>query len=210
MTLYLVGINHFDPSCRLKLCDWFCQCIEKGLRTPCFVAVEWDPEVFEQVRSQRKKFRELLREQWPSMSETLLETLTLSLAYEGDTHTAYYPEAGTLWLDESREVDTDEVNNYGRDRFNMYKRFLNAVPAGSDDGSILQGMREAAIQEAAPMPQQGNARDEKFATHIIQRIEKNECDWAIVVVGKNHAGDFKGSMRRLLEEKGYCCKVLLL
>ena len=144
------------------------------------------------------------------MSESLLETLTLSLAYEGDTHTAYYPEADTLWLDEGRKVDRDDVENYAGHRLDVYKRFLNAVPEGTNDGSILLRMREAAIQEAGPIPQQGDARDEKFSARVLQTIKKSKCDWAIVVVGKNHAGDFKGSIRRILEQSGISCDVMLL
>ncbi len=210
MILYIIGINHFDPSCRLKLCNWFREWAEKGLKKPCFVATEWGQRIFERVREQRPELRQLLKKQWPHASENLLDTLSLSLAYEGDAHTTHFPEVEVLWLDDGREVNDDDVDNYARDRFEMYKRFLNSVPESTDEDSILRRIREAAVQEAGPIPQEGNARDEQFATRILQRIENSQCGQATVVVGKNHAGDFKGSMRRLLQEKGCSCEILLL
>lgn len=210
MTLHIVGINHFDPSCRLRLSEWFRQCVKQGLRTPCFVATEWDHDTFERVKAQRQDFRQTMRNEWPQMSEALLEKLALSLGYEGDAHAPYYPEAEVLWLDEGRHADEGDLENYARDRFNMYKRFRNGEPEGADDDSILRRMREAAIGEAEPQSQQGNERDQIVAAQILFRVEKNNCNWAAIIVGKNHAGDFEGSMRRLLERKAHPCEVVLL
>ena len=51
------------------------------------------------------------------------------------------------------------------------------------------------------------SRDEKFARIVQERIARAKNGWAIIIVGGKHAENTQGSMLKLLEDKGYDCKV---
>ncbi|HYR88455.1 MAG TPA: hypothetical protein VE422_30530 [Terriglobia bacterium] len=213
MILYLAGINHFDPLSRERLREWF-ERISNNTGAPRFLAVEFREDVFLQVRAQRERFRQLLKEQWPQMSEALVNTLVLSLAYEGDTHLEIFPAVEVLWLNQHRqltEVEIDGINRYAEDRLTMYRQFLDQG-AGHlpDDDKVLATISESARLRADPAKKGGDARDEQFAQVIIQRIGNSQDGWAIIVAGSNHIQDSNGSMRRLLENAGHRCEITLL
>lgn len=201
--LRIAGINHKDPAMRQRLIEWLARCSTR-FGQPDFVAVEWDMDVFESVKAKREEFRCLLRNEWPNFSESVLDTLMLSLGYEGDAHVAIYPTADTLWLDQGRkDYPRNFVAKCAAWRFRDYKKFLDARPGGSDDSAILCRISEGASVVAAP---QYGTRDRKWAELIAQATAQGINNWAIAIVGNDHAVDDDGSMRRILEETGYACK----
>lgn len=204
MILRIAGVAHFDPTGRQRLVEWLRHCSGK----PTFIATEWDKHILQEVLLQREEFRRLISNQWPTLSADLLKSLTLFLAYEGDTHLEVFPEAEILWLDEGREPP-EELRNYARNRFEMYKAWLGDKIAETDDSAILRRMSEMAAAEAGDPPIQGNERDAKFADLILRRVT-NGGDWAAIIVGKFHALNYARSMRELLEAHDQICEVALL
>lgn len=206
MILRIVGISHFDPAGRQSLREWLARCAERHGK-PDFIAVEWDSEVYGQVRAKREKFADLVKKEWPNISESLLKTLKLSLGYEGDTHLEIYAGVEILWLDEGRQYSKHVVDNYANERLTLYKAYLGGWPADADDSEILLRISRGSNKDVEAPPASGTPRDKIFADRIAQRARKDEGGWVIVIVGKNHAVDCSGSMRRLLEELGYDCEV---
>lgn len=210
MTIHrIAGVNHFDPAGRLRLVDWLAL-YSKRFGHPAFVATEWDKDIFAQVKAQRGEFQCLISNQWPNLSAGLVKVLTLSLAYEADTHTEVFSDVEVVWLDEGRRAPEDDIRNYAPDRFAMYKHWLGDKVTERDDLVTLAKMSERAIREAGCPPSIGNDRDAQFADLILRRVGKDGGDWAVVIVGKFHALTYSGSMRRLLEEREQICEVSLL
>ena len=207
MILRIAGVAHFDPTGRQRLIEWLRYCSEK-FGEPAFIATEWDKHILEKVLPQREELRRLISKQWPAFSADLLKSLTLSLAYEGDTHFEVFPEAGILWLDEGREPPED-VRDYARSRFAMYKAWLGDKVAQTDDSAILEKMSKMAAEEAGDPPSEGNERDAKFADLILRRVATGG-DWAVIIVGKFHALNYARSMRQLLEAHKQTCEMAFL
>jgi hypothetical protein len=211
--LRIAGINHFDPTIRQKLLKWLDDCSSKYGK-PDFVALEWDKKVFEGVKAKREEFQRLLMETWPAVSKTLLNTLTLSLGYEGDAHLEVYPDVEILWLDEGRkqsQVPEDYPKHYvetcARNLFKRYDKFLGEWPDNECDSSVLARLSRAA--SAVPQTEFDN-RDAKFAGLIKSHPVSGRHGWAIAIVGRDHARRNAGSMRVLLEKMSYTCEVFFL
>lgn len=211
MLFRIAAINHFAPLCRTELLNWL-ERLRREDGQPIFIAVEWSQEIFQQVLAQRDRFRQLLRQQWPEMSEGVREALVLSLAYEGDTHREVFPDTEILWLDDHRRL-TDEhredIPRYAEMRLNIYNWHLGfGSPPGDDE--ILARISDGVKGEADQQGEGGTERDEQWVLMITERIGNDENGWAVIIVGRNHAMDADGSMRRLLEEAGHRCEVTFL
>lgn len=197
--LRIAGINHNDPAIRQRLIEWLAGC-SAHCGQPDFVAVEWDKDVFEGVKAKREELRCLLTKEWPNISGSLLNTLVLSLGYEGDAHLEIYPDVDILWLDQGRQEGRGN-DDYPRRfiekcavwRLRDYKRFLDAWPGVADESKILCRISEGASN--VPAPQYGR-RDEKWAELIAQAAVQGVSNWALAIVGNDHAIDDNGSMRR--------------
>jgi hypothetical protein len=209
MILRIVGINHFDPAERQSLSEWLARCAE-AYGNPEFIAVEWDSGFHDQLRARRDEFANMLKKEWPNISESLLKTLKLSLGYDGDTHLETYAGVETLWLDEGRPFRKRVLEDYAHNRLKLYKAYLGEWPTDADDSEILLRISRGANNDVEAPPASGTPRDESFADRIAQKARKDDDGWAIVIVGKNHAADCSGSMRRLLEVIGYDCEVSYL
>ena len=99
MTLYLIGVNHFDPTGRRRLRTELSELARAHSSSPAFIAVEYDSVLAERIIEQKIRFQKLLHEEWPTMSEEHLKELVDSLAYEAYSHTDIYPSVPTVWLD---------------------------------------------------------------------------------------------------------------
>ena len=51
--LQIGAILHFDPLCRSRLRNWLKNLYTEKCQLPGFIAIEWDREIFEQVKQQR-------------------------------------------------------------------------------------------------------------------------------------------------------------
>ena len=168
-----------------------------------FVAVEWDSDLFAQVKEQRKKLRELAQKQWPSAGSDLMDILELSLGYEADTHPEVFPNSQVLWLDQGRQAN---VQRYAQQRLDMYRSFLKADDLPTNTTAALAMFSEGARKIAEQLTE-GEPRDATFASLINEKVAQGKGRWAIAIVGASHAAAHKGSMRKLLEEQGHGCEV---
>jgi hypothetical protein len=209
MILCTVGLGHFDPSARKRLIELLRYCSQKCGK-PAFIATEWDKSIFERVRAQRTEFQSAIANKWPALSPELLKSLTLSLAYEADTHMEVFPSAEVLWLDDGRRALEADIKNYARDRLAIYTEWLGDEISEKDDSLILEKMRRKAAQQAGHPPNRGTVRDSKWADMILERMNKGGGDWAAIIVGKFHALSYPGSMRELLEAKKQVVKVVFV
>ncbi len=205
MLLRIAGINHFDVLGREKIERWLANYAQER-PGPSFIATEWDQAIFDIVRGQRDRFRELAAERWPEFPNELLDTMAMSLGYEADSHMLSYPNLDVLWLDQGRDADQNDLNRYAEDRLELYARFVGQG-LNQPNRELLAAMSRAADQQAAGVSGIG-ARDLQFAQRILRRA--NEDGWAATIVGRRHTADENGSMRRLLEEGGQRCEVTLL
>jgi hypothetical protein len=206
MRLYIAGVCHFDPTGRARLLEWLEQLSEEHSEPPAFVAVEYDSDLFTKIKAQRARFRCLLTEHWPHAMPDFLDELELSLGYEGDTHERVFPDARIIWIDQGRMYN---VEGFAEGRLIMYHQFLGEQGLLEDTAAALAILSQRALEAAGP-PTEGNERDARFARLIIQAIADGSGDWAIVVVGANHASDCPGRMRCLLEQVGQTCEVTIL
>lgn len=214
MILRLVGINHKDPVMRQQLIEWLVASSAKYGK-PGFVAVEWDELIFNAVKAKRAEFRQLLKQEWPNISDPLLNTFALSLGYEGDSHIDVYPNVDILWLDEGRKEgmgDDDMTKGFvekcARWRLLDYKRFLGEWPTDSDDSMVMKQISDGASNIPDFKP---NSRDDKWVNRIVLKSAQTvNCRWAIAIIGEGHTRKLKGTMRSQLENLNYICEVYSL
>lgn len=206
MLLRIAGINHLDVLGREKLQQWLANHVGEQ-PAPIFVATEWDQAIFEQVRGQRGRFRQSAAGRWPQFSDDMLNTIELSLGYEGDSHLSKYPNLSVLWLDQGREIDQDDVDRFADDRLARYAELVGNNVDHANERQLLVTMSRLADER---FPGEGGVgkRDRVFADRIVNQAQGNV--WAFAVVGKRHAANVDGSMRRLVEQRGHVCQVSLL
>lgn len=170
---------------------------------PAFIAVEYDHLHFERIRAQRPDFLEKLRLTWPSLSQNDLHKLSQTLAYEGDTHSEVFPNTKIVWLDEGRQVDGKNIDDFAKDRLLTYKYWANR-----NRTPTLEELGERSWQVA--QPSNDTQRCEIFARRIIETASEVSSDWAIIVVGASHVTTEPNSMRSRLEDAGFDCEVTVL
>jgi hypothetical protein len=200
--LKIAGVNHFDPAIRSKLVTWLKKCLEQH-GSPNFVAVEWSQSMLAKVKAKRPELMKKVSNQWKKLSVELLETLTLSLGYEGDTHLQIFPNVKTVWLDDCRTYPNQFGDRCALRWFNTYKRFLNNMPINRlSDSEILYRMSAAAAKVPPP---KYDLRDSNWADIIKAEIGENRLGWGIVIVGNDHILELQGSMTQILRDTGILC-----
>lgn len=207
MRLRIVGIVHNDLMGRKRLLKWLREMKDLEEVPPVFIAVEYDENIFGQIRAQRSMLMRLAKETWPSSSKSVLKEIEDSLGYEGDLHEDVFPGIETVWLDQGRTLeDTTILSQYARDRLNIYKSFVHAEQKSLSNAS-LQTMSATAWERGSTPQLGGSERDAKFTRVILGRLQNESRDWAIVIVGSSHASEVEGSMVSLLKGKGIECQV---
>lgn len=205
MKLLIAGITHFDVLGHRRLIEWLKQksAIESG--APEFVAVEWDKDMFSLIKAQRNLIGELAREEWPTAPNSFVQVIQQSLGYEGDTHKEVLPSVETVWLDNGKIVDDEtKVSQYYRDRMNIYKGFARNTCLDFSENMLIN-MSLKAWQASEPPLTEGTQRDIIFSDKIMSQIKHAKSDWAIVIVGANHASLSPGCMVSCLSEQGSIC-----
>ena len=206
--LYVAGIHHFDPLCRGRLLNWLKSLNKSHEHSPIFVAVEWDKDLFGKVVPQRPLLYRLAKKEWPQSSSFFLTILSEAMAFEGDTHIEVFPTVPILWLDSGRNVTLEIIEDYAKDRLNVYKSFLPFGVAKLDDKALLIMSKEA--WNRSNKPTQGNSRDTKFAKSIYEHNDQLRNCWAIAIVGTNHASSVQDYMVSILIGQGIKCDMTIL
>jgi len=203
MKLLIAGIVHFDVLEHRRLLEWLKQksAIESG--APEFVAVEWDKDSFSLLKAQRNLIGELARKEWPTAPNSFVQVIQQSLGYEGDTHKEVLPSVETVWLDKP-VVDETTVSQYCRKRMLIYKGFARNTCLDFSENMLIN-MSRRAWQTSEPPETGGTERDIIFSGKIMSQIKHAKSDWAIVIVGANHASLSPGCMASHLSERGIIC-----
>lgn len=209
MILHIAGVQHFDPSGPVALRSWLMDQGQSGAVAPAFLATEWNHDAFAAVEQQRPAFRQLLAREWPYASRSLLDVLERSLGYEGDAHLLVYPDSEVLWLGPQPTPEDQHIGDYANDRLSLFRSFLQGARLPDRIEVALQVLGDAARRRAKGSVG-GTQRDRDFATKIMNKARGLAGTWAAVAVGANHAADNGGSMRRVLEDVGYTCRVAIL
>ncbi|MEK4987242.1 hypothetical protein NYE46_09445 [Listeria sp. FSL L8-0308] len=202
MKLYIAGINHNDPVSRTGLIQWLHEIKAENQTKPDFIASEWDEEVYTKVAAQRPYLSQLLEKEWPDLNQKQIESISKTLAYEGDSHKGIFDNVNVLWLDDSRVVDQEAVDNFAKLRLQTLKMHCNN---DAKFNFIEELSRNLKKNECSDLPT--IERDIKFASTIFAYVEENRCEWGIIIVGSLHASEEEGTMRNQLEYKGYECLV---
>jgi hypothetical protein len=208
--LQIGAIVHFDPLCRSRLRNWLKNLSTEKRELPGFIAIEWDRDIFEQVKEQRSVLRQMAEQEWPGAPQDFVNAVSEAIGFEADTHEEVFPHVETIWLDQGRDVpDSSVIADYARDRMAIYKSYWPkeiSIPSTE----ALEAMSRTSWKSAAGSAYAETDRDSKFASHILEAITKNNPAWAIAIVGASHASDSPGCMRYLLETKGVLCEVAIL
>ena len=104
-TVYLIGINHYDPFGRQNAIAIIRELNARGV-APDYIAVEWDERLAKELISLRPSLEQKAREQFPGLSDEDIELLGCAQAFEADCWQEVFPEVPTIWLDERRGDDT--------------------------------------------------------------------------------------------------------
>lgn len=202
MRLKIAGIVHNDVLGRERLFKWLQEAKTTEESLPAFIAVEYDEEIFRRIRAQRPVFRRLAVEAWPGVPSSVLKAIEESLVYEGDLHETVFPGIETAWLDQGRTVnDPTCISQYAQDRIKIYRSFIPDGLLELGEGSLMHMSIVAWDQGSLPQPG-GSERDVKFAQLILERSRREISEWAIVIVGLNHASEVDGHMVRRLKDEG--------
>lgn len=200
MTLFIAGINHFDPMGRERVADWFCELAAHHDTPPTFVAVEFDCELFERLRAQRPHYRACIQALWPDVPAGDLDLFERSLGYEGDTHLECFAGPDMIWLDEGRRLPPGAVEAHTSQRVAAL-RFFEARNA-----LMLPGVVSEQVQAYTRARVFSTERSRAFAEHILDYIHTHDWSWGLAITGAAHACDeFADSMRSLLEQAGVPC-----
>ncbi len=209
MELHIAGINHFDPLCRARLICWLERLLHTKKTSPAFIAIEASNDAYKKILDQREIFRQMLKSEFPNVSPVITDLLVQSLYYEADTYQIIFPDVNIIWLDANRELDQSTLDNYARDRLNIYRRFMNK------DNS-LRMIGEAywnddwKLPPTTPLGDPDYHRDYVIFNMINNAIATHNGSWAIVIVGASHASNREHSAKILLEKAGILCLVKIL
>ena len=209
MELHIAGIVHGDPLGPETLRLWLRGLREHSANPPEFIAVEYASSDFLKIRDQRDALTEIAGRVWPEAPQELVRALAPAIAYEADAHQEVFPDLEVLWLDEFRvNKPFGAVEHFAQDRLMDYRDWL----AGEDLSlPIPELLRKLSRKTWSPTSDEGpEPRDEEFARLVNERVNQQDGNWAIVVVGARHASNHKGRMRRRLEDSGIPCTVDIL
>ncbi|MCK9418853.1 MAG: hypothetical protein M0R70_05665 [Nitrospirae bacterium] len=209
MELYIAGINHFDPLCRVRLGEWLKYQSSCHSMTPAFIAVEADAEVYRQLLVQREIFRKMLEKEFPNLQRDVKEMLALTIYYEADTHSTVFHASTIIWLDAERMFSRAAITDYAKDRLAIYRRFLNKGMALDKISEQLWNF-DWNEQPTTPLGDPDHTRDDVFYKKIKDTCDLKNDSWAIAIVGATHAADREHSMRQLLESSGIKCHTAIL
>lgn len=208
MRLYIAGIHHSDPLCRIKLIKWIKEIVEKEQTLPIFVAPEWKEKHFEVVKKQRLEFASEVWKQWPYLKKKEVEIIALSLAFEGDAYKEVFQEVPMVWLDQERNDSDFAGKTFYKYRLEELKRICSPTNKGRDLLRYISSDLQRQVSSSMPNnPSLDPERDYKFYKAIQETTNPESEGWAIIIVGMDHAAATPGRMRYLLESNGYLCIV---
>lgn len=201
--ILIIGINHFDPLGRDKIKEVLTQEKQKGFIPDCF-CVEWKKEIAQAVIAQRSKFVDYILEKHAGIEHSTAEKLSMSMAYEADSHIELYPDTEVFWLDEKRSVTVqdDSIVNYYIYRENYYVNWHKEWLYKNDLSGLSQ-MVCAVKDECTP-----KERDINFPEVVNKAVDLGYTD-ICCVVGVNHANkEIDGMFAYQLNKQGFNVRII--
>jgi hypothetical protein len=191
-------VNHFDPFHRATTKAWLDQIAVLEPTAPAFVANEWTAPTFEFARDHRNEFRNRLGNDFPMLDAQSLETLTRSLAYEGDVFDEAFGHDRALWLGHVTDVAT--LIDF---RVARCHQFVDKQGQPNDGDAFLRFLSAGAHACAQP-PGPGDDRDGQLAAAIHTAAVEHDAIWAIAILGANHAYRMDSTAVDLLDTEHDC------
>lgn len=227
MQLHISAGIHDNPVHRRRLGIWL-EALKHREDSPKFIAVEANSILFLSViKRQRDEFIKLSRqdEQLGKIERLLLKKLSLSIAYEADTHTDVFGcQTQTIWLDDVRP-DIDLVI----DPCSTARRYLKLCHSALTNAELTLDrflrahklfeaidyhlVKEAEKDDRADSLKPTTNFDRDKAWMELLRASLIRCedsDYGIIIVGANHAQNEPEYLRYLLVKNGHECKVHFL
>lgn len=189
----IVGVNHFDPLGPRKVRKYLDEIKAQGF-CPEYVCVEWKKEIADEVIKQRIEFGDMVKSRFPNIRDEDALEFEKSLAYEADSHVDTFPEAGIIWLEANRDIDSTDsgITEYSKHRFKKYRNY--------DINSTIEDIsREVLAENNRYTP---GYRDVAFFEAVQAQTNCN-CD-ILCIVGASH-GDVRAenSFAFLMKANGY-------
>ena len=179
----IIGINHYDPLGREKVCRILCNDLIDF--APDSVAVEWKQEIADKVFHQREELKKELSQQYPFIETKDIELLSNAMAFEADAHIGIYPHLPIIWLDEERNEKANDENVIN---FYIYRKekYDSIIHRGINNITDISNF--ICNNSSLSMP---NERDLMFYNKLKKEIDKNGYSRIICIVGASHANNKK-------------------
>lgn len=209
MRIVIAGTVHQDPLCRSELRRMLATRKTAEVTSPRFVAVEADPDHFAEIESLRPTFKLKARRAWPELSDEVIDKLSLTMLFEGDTHSEFFPDVDVVWLDRGRVPSSaSDVSQFDDRRLAFYQPWIEsrrALSAGFEAQSMLHYLSSAAkLGVAEGPPWRDPQRDLRWYSEMLPHIEHAcDADWGLVVCGAEHGLPENGNIAELLQLSGH-------
>ena len=179
--IYVAGVNHFDPFHRALARTWLDQIAAEEDSVPAFVANEWSSEAYAFARDNRDGFMSCVLDDYKMMDAHSLRLVELSFGYEGDVFDDVFGHDRAFWLGGSTELST--LIDF---RVKRCHQFVDYQGNPIDGPDFLRKLSLGAHACAQP-PGPGDQRDGELAAAIHVKARKINAEWAIAIIGGNHA-----------------------
>lgn len=196
--IYVAGVNHFDPFHRASTGTWLDQIAGHEATAPAFIANEWTDTAYEFARDHREEFRVRVAHDYTMLDPDSLQTVAHSFAYEGDVFDQAFGHDGVLWLGHPTKVET--LVQFRVDRCHQYVDYQGDPKDGPDFLRMLSVGAHFHGQQPGP----GDERDGELAAAIHVKSLETEAEWAVAILGANHAYRFDATVVDLLDSDHDC------
>ncbi len=202
MRLHLIGVNHYDALHRRLLADWLGTLRDSNGADPAFVANELTDESITAIVPQRADLVRDAKRDWDVLDDPSLQSLGLSLGYDGDTHWTVFGRERSLWLG----YQTD-VSRFAANRLARCHQFVDPLGAPTDGPDFIRKLSIGAHNNAQ-RPARGDDRDAHLAGQILTRIVRQGGEWGVCILGDNHTRAFDDTVVSLLRGERSHCEVV--
>lgn len=188
----MLGVYHFDPAQPEAVANTLRQLQAKYGEKPAFAAVEADEQLHEAVSTQRVVFRQLLLEEWPTLTEIELAKLSASFLFEAEAHRQVWRDVPIVWLDADRTL-----GNHAKFRIGLFKSWLNGKSLHNSLAELGKKAWGGADPNCVDL-----SRSQAFYKRMVDAMKNYTGKWSFVVVGADHTDHTReGTMANLLAKR---------
>ena len=203
--LEIIGLSHSNVHHRQLLRHVLAQKVTSHGVVPDFIAVEYDPTHFAEIKRQRSVMRNLAEKEWPLFSAEVWDLMAMSLAFEVDCHLDVCPNVEIVWLDQGRDGSTEQIM---QSRLEIYRGYVAQAAQSKTTSEVIAALDLGSRCNVFPPDIGIGERDQNWVAIIKQRFPFPH--WAAAIVGANHTLEVGGSFRKLLQEARIPLSVTML